>query len=378
MINFYKSIDNLLGVVLYVFFRFKKNIFVDLEKIYINKILLIKFWGLGNLALIWPLINKIKEKYPDSFITFLTFDINKAFLEKNQTIDRIIYFKFPKNIFQIIYRFISMLAALRKEKIDLVINFETFNNTSALFSYLVKAPLRIGLNNKSEKVFYNYWFCNNPSQHITEKFLNLLSPLGINSAYRYHLFKESEVNENKIKHILNKFKIKGFICIHPGTSEFFKEGRRLNQEKFSELSNMLIDKYSLPLIFTGTEKEKELIRNIIEKIIFKDKVFNFAGYLRIWEFIELLKRCLLFISNDTGTVHIAASLGINIAVFYGQSSPDRCRPLNENSVILYKHLKCSPCTGVLYRNAKCKNNYICLDFSPQEVFTVISNKFFNA
>lgn len=377
MITLLRYIDNFLGKILSDIFKkplfFKEN---KKDNIEIRKILLIKLWGLGNLTVILPLVYKIKEKYFNSSIFFLTFDLNKGFLERNQAIDKIIYFKFTKNIFKIIAQFIFVLATLRKEKIDLVINFETFNNTSALLPYLIRAPLRIGINNKYEKTFYNYWFDNNPSLHISQLFLSLLKPLKMTFSYRYFNFRELIEVRNSVESTLRSYGIEKFICIHPGTSGNFI-GKRWRPDNFAELSNMLIKKHNLPLIFTGIGKEKYLIRAIIKKILIKDKVFNLANFLNIGKLIELLRRSILFISNDTGPMHIAASLGINTVVFFGPTTPDRYKPLNENSLIFYKNLKCSPCIGVGYVNGKCKNKFKCLDFSPQEIFSKISEKFFN-
>ena len=343
---------------------------------HIKTILCIKLWGLGNLAIIYPLLYKIKEKFPDSKLLFITFDINKGFLENNHAIDRVLYFKFTENIFQIIKQFFSLLIKLRREKIDLLINFETFNNVSALFAYLTKASLRIGLNNKYEKVFYNYPIYNEKSKHISQIFLSLLKPLHINTSYNYFNFKETTKAKNKIEYILKNSGVENFICIHPGTSDNFKH-KRYKKENFSELANLLIDKYDFPVLFTGAPKEKDLIVDIIKRVSNKGKVFNLSNNLTIWEFIELLKKSALFISNDTGPVHIAASLGINMAVFYGPTSPRRFGPLNENSLIFYKNIKCSPCVEVHYIYKRCKNNFKCLDFPPKEILYKISEIFFN-
>ncbi|MDO8603002.1 MAG: glycosyltransferase family 9 protein [Candidatus Omnitrophota bacterium] len=346
----------------------------DAHKASCRKILLIKLWGLGNLAVLWPLVNKIKESYPNSLIFFLTLDLNKNFIEKNSAIYKVIYFKFTKNIFSILAQCIYLLRKLRKEKLDIVINFETQNNASAIFSYLTNATLRIGLNNRYEKMFYNHWLCNEPSLHISQLFSNLLKPLGINSSYRYGCFLQSKEEKHKIAYLLKDFKDSKYICIHPGNSENFKK-KRWDLNNFADLSNMLIKGYDIPLIFTGSAKEKKLIENIVNKITTKDKIFNLAGSLGIWELVELLRAAFLFISNDTGPVHIAAALGVNTVVFYGPTSPDRYGPLNTDSMIFYKDAKCSPCVGVNYTNAQCRNGYKCLDFNPRETFLKVSEKF---
>jgi|GEM_PF-3253573 len=342
----------------------------------VRKILCIKLWGLGNLVIIYPLLYKLKEKFPGAQLTFLTFNLNRGFLENNQSVDRIVYFEFTKNIFYIFIQFINLVIKFKKEQIDLLINFETFNNTSALFSYLIQSPIRIGLNNKYERIFYTHPICNNNTEHISSIFSNLLRPLDINLEYNYFTLKGSKENKNRIDNILHNFGIDKFVCIHPGTSENFK-GKRYFKDYFSELSNLIINRYDYSIIFTGTKKEKDLITYIIKKCPIKNKVFDLSGNLTIWEFIELLRKSLLLISNDSAPVHIAASLGINIVVFYGATVPQRYKPLNKNSLIFYKNFHCSPCVGIDYKNKHCKNKYKCLDFFPQEVFYKISEKFFN-
>lgn len=377
MFNYLRRLDCFIARVIFIFLYIFQIKLPEKNKKpeRIKKILCIKLWGLGNLAIIYPLLYMLKEKFTEVELIFLTFNLNKGFLENNLAVDRIIYFEFTKNIFCILRQFITLIITLKKEQIDLSLNFETFNNTSALFLYLIKSPIRIGLNNRYERIFNTHPIYNEKIEHISEVFSNLLRPLDINSRYNYFGLKGSEGDVNKIKNILNHFGIDDFVCIHLGTSENFK-GKRYHKGYFGELASLIINKYNYSIIFTGTEKEKDLIKDIIKMYFVKNKVFDLSGNLTIWEFTELLRKSFLFIANDSGPVHIAASLGINIVVFYGPSAPQRYRPLNENSLIFYKNIKCSPCIGVDYINRKCKNKYKCLDFSPHEVFSRISEKFF--
>lgn len=378
MFNHIRRLDCFIARVIFVFlYTFQIKIPEKNKKTkHIRKILCIKLWGLGNLVIIYPLLYKLKEKFPKAQFIFLTFDLNKGFLENNQAVDRIIYFKFTTNIFCILRQFINLIITFKKEQIDLLLNFETFNNTSALFSYLIKSPIRIGINNRYERIFYTYPIYNKKTEHISQVFSNLLRPLDINFHYNYFGLRGSEEDRNRAKNILNHFGIDNFVCVQPGTSENFKD-KRYCKDYFSELANLIINKYNYSILFTGTKKEKDLITYIIKMCFVKNKVFDLSGNLTIYEFTELLRKTLLFISNDSGPVHIAASLGINIAVFYGPTSPQKYRPLNENSLIFYKNLRCSPCIGVDYINRGCRNKFKCLNFSPEEVFSKISEKFFH-
>jgi heptosyltransferase III len=378
MVNHIRRLDCFIARVIFIFLYFFQIKLPEKNKKLkrIRKILCIKLWGLGNLVIIYPLLYKLKEKFPEAQLIFFTFNLNKGFLESNQAVDRIIYFEFSTNIFRILRQLINLIITFKKERVDLLLNFETFNNTSALFSYLIKPPIRIGVNNRYEKIFYTYSIYNKKTEHISQVFSNLLRPLDINFHYNYFGLKGSEKNRNRIKNILIHLGIDNFVCIHPGTSENFK-GKRYREDYFSELSNLIIDKYNYSILFTGTKKEKDLIKDIMKRCFVKNKVFDLSGNLTIWEFTELLRKTFLFISNDSGPVHIAASLGVNTVVFYGPTAPSKYRPLNKNSIIFYKNMKCSPCVGVDYINRNCKNKYKCLDFLPHEVFSKISEKFFS-
>lgn len=342
----------------------------------ISKIICIKLWGLGNLTIIYPLLYKIKEKFPQAKIIFLTFDLNKDFLENNQAVDKIVYFRFTRNIIRIIGQFFGLLRLMKQEKADAVINFEQMNNLSGVFSRFLKPPVSIGINNNHRNLFYDYAIDNKQEAHISGIFSGLLAPLGIESPYRYADFIIPPAAENGITGLFSRLGIGGFVCIHPSTSENFK-GKRYKKQGFSELAGMIIAKYNIPVLFTGTESDNDLIEDIIRGIAGKDKALNLSGKLRKWEFVELLRKSRLIISNDTWTAHIAASLGRNLAVFYGPSSPIRYGPLHANGIIFYKGLPCSPCIGGNFVNKKCKNCFSCLDFPPQEVFARISGRFFN-
>jgi len=343
----------------------------------IKKILCIKLWGLGNLTIILPLLHKIKLQFPNAQLLFLTFDSNRDFFKQSEIVDRVYFFPFTRNFLKIIYYFISFRSSLRKENIDLAINFEQCNNVSLLMLVLAKITFRIGLRTRFRFVnaFYTKTVKNNPAVHISNLFSDILLPLGINRGdYSYSIFKVNAQAKDKVQNLLKKINIKNrFVCIHPGCSVNFK-GKRWDYAYFSRFADDLIKRHGTSVIFTGNPEEVLIINKIILNM--QKKAFNFASLLNVAELIELLRISCLFVSNDTGPVHIAASLGINTAVVYGPTSPNRYRPLNKNSICFYKNLNCSPCLyDSNYKVSLCMNPK-CLSISPETVLDDISKKFF--
>jgi ADP-heptose:LPS heptosyltransferase len=370
MFNFLRRVDNLFIRLAILAINPKKSGDKELENV--REILCIKLWGLGNLIVIYPLIEQLKIRFPQARITFITFDLNRGFLDDHPSLYRVIYFKFTVNLFRIIRQVAELLKEFRTSKIDLVVNFETFNNASAVFSYLTRASVRLGINNRYEGRFYTYSISRDAQAHITEIFSDLLRTLVLRFSYAYPSFPVREHERQAVQHHIKAYP---YICFHPGTSVNFS-GRRLQEEYFVSVANLFIQRYGLPVYFTGSAKEKPLISRITQRVDDKSKVFDVAGQFTIGELIEFLRGCKLFVASDTGPAHLAASLNVNTVVIFGPNLPQRYRPLNQNSMVFYKGCSCSPCMGSEFYTRPCNNQYMCLDFDPQESFAQISKRFF--
>ena len=371
MYNFLRRLDFFL--IRLALFAIKPRKAQDVVLKDIREILCIKLWGLGNLTIIYPLIDMLKARYPRAQITFITFDLNRGFLEGHPALNRIIYFKFTVNILRIFAQSAVLIKEFRARKVDIVINFETFNNASAVFTYLTKAPVRVGLNNKYEGMFYTHPVNRTPYVHISEVFSGLLRTLGMTFCYEYYSFPVKDAEARLVEKLLRGHN-GARVCLHPGSSKNFA-GRRGKEEFFVKLADFIIKTYGLPVYFTGSKRENKLIAGIIERVTEKEKVFNLAGRFSIWELLEFLRGCRLFVSSDTGPAHLAASLHLNTVVMFGPNSPGRYRPLNPNTLVFYKGVPCSPCMGAEFLTKKCRNLYKCLDFDSEETFARISESF---
>ncbi|MBF0531827.1 MAG: glycosyltransferase family 9 protein [Candidatus Omnitrophica bacterium] len=369
MFNFLRRLDNLFIRLAIFAINPKKS--KDIQSGEVREILCIKLWGLGNLIVIYPLIEKLKARFPQARITFITFDLNRGFLDDDQSLDRVVYFRFTVNFFRIIRQVAELLKELRALKIDLVINFETFNNASAVFAYLTKAPVRVGINNRYENFFYTHSIQRDPQAHITEVFSDLVRTLGLKFSYAYYSFPVKEQEQQAVE---RQIKSRPYLCFHPGTSGNFT-GKRSREEYFAKLANLFIEVCCIPVYFTGSYKETPIIERIIEKVNDKSKVFNIAGTFTIWELVELMRGCRLFVAGDTGPTHLAASLNVNTVVMFGPSSPKRYSPLNQNSIVFYKGCSCSPCLNPDVLTQTCRKKYECLDFDVQDNFAQISKRF---
>ena len=70
---------------------------------------------------------------------------------------------------------------------------------------------------------------------------------------------------------------------------------------------------------------------------------NRIGQTTLQQLIEELRRCRLLLTNDTGTMHLAALLGVPVVAIFGSTEPRLTGPLGNGHIILRHHVECSPC-----------------------------------
>ena len=81
-----------------------------------------------------------------------------------------------------------------------------------------------------------------------------------------------------------------------------------------------------------------------------------AGRTSLKEAISLIARCDLFISNDSGLMHLAGALDIPLVAIFGSTNPRTTSPMGEKSVIVHKEVTCSPCLKQV-----CPTDFRCMD-----------------
>ena len=93
-------------------------------------------------------------------------------------------------------------------------------------------------------------------------------------------------------------------------------------------------------------------------------MINLAGKTSLKEAIYLIAKCDLFISNDSGLMHIAGALNIPTLAIFGSTNPITTGPLGDHSVIIRKDVSCSPCL-----KETCPEDFRCMKMiSVDEVF----------
>lgn len=142
------------------------------------------------------------------------------------------------------------------------------------------------------------------------------------------------------------------VIIDPGSA--YGPAKVWQPDKYGELIDYIMAEKGLPVVLLGSKGAVDIVRRITKTT--HKKPFILTGKLSLRESTIAISKCKLFISPDTGGMHIAAALKVPQVAIFGSSSPKWTAPLNPKSRILYKNLSCSPC----FKRRCPKGTYECL------------------
>jgi len=331
-----------------------------------KRILIMRTDRLGDVILSTPVIANLRKFYPDSFIAFLCRPYTKEVVEGNPHLDEIIVYDKNKE-HKSIFASIKFCFALRKRKFDTVFILNP-NNRSNIIAFFAGIPKRIGLNRKMG------WLLTQPiedkkhegKKHEAEYTLDILKAAGIPITEKHIYFPIKTESEKKINNLLSMYGIKdsSLLVIHPSAS---CPSKRWPEDHFIKLVRLINEKTKLKVIIISAQDEKKFA----DRLVKESGVIDLRGILSISDIGALLKRSKLFISNDSGPVHIAASLNCPLISIFGRNdpglSPARWRPLGEKSFYIHKGNSCKKCLA-----HNCVYDFKCLkSITPEEVSALV-------
>lgn len=319
----------------------------------IQNILIIGSIGIGNLLLFSSTLRRIRRRFPEARITIIV--LKEGFSEifkSDPSIDEIIVLDVKK--VKTFSQKITFLKDLRKTDYQLSITTFPANrleyNALAFFS---GAKWRVSHKYYTNKIRSLSFLQNvrvpvDKKLHDLEQNLNLLKAFGLKPEavdHELYLSLDEKAHDNANRYLKQKTEAgEQFIGIHPGSSA--ERGmilKRWSIEKFAEICTWLTGETNAKILLFGGQEEEGLRKDIAEKADGKPLVVTGLDFQST---ASLIGKCMLFISNDSGLMHVAVSMGVPTAALFGPSDPGRTAPYGAKHKVIRTGIECSPCWSI--------------------------------
>jgi lipopolysaccharide heptosyltransferase II len=348
----------------------------------VERILVVKFWGMGSMILALPVFRALREAYPQAQIAFATIDRNREFVDMLKVSDQEIYLSLPKNPLAVFAAIFSFFFRLRRFRPNLVIDLEYLTRFSALATYFSGAEKRVGFHSWDvwRGELHNLHVPFSPYWHASENFLNLArKAAGRDFKLNFDFsLPENQDARQRMKKILAEAGLadeKNLILVNPNASTIALE-RRWPPEHFLQLIQMVLDAGLGVPVLIGAPDERPFVEGLRARLKAPEKVADLAGKLKLDEFIELVRGARLLITNDSGPLHIAELLHTRTVSFFGPETPVLFGPLGDGHKVLYKGIDCSPCITIYNaKTVRCirKTPECVSSISPEEAFLAVKD-----
>lgn len=322
-----------------------------------KRILIVKFWALGDILMATPLLTALKRRWPDCEITWMADQAYAPILDDNPLLHDVI--AFDSGTWRRLYRYGRFVSywrmsrrtrsELRSRNFDIVINLTGEKWWAHWFNV---APQRVGLFPRSRPGLLGRLYTwaiprtREPRLHNTRHYLLPAEALGIPGPYDERMVVGvSPANREAARAFLESqpgFDArKPLLLLHPGTSQASK---CWPPAYYAAVSAALMDRYHV--VITGSPKEI-VLADAIRAALPADapRPMVAAGHLaNIPETAALVERAAAVITGDTSILHIASALGTPLVGIYGSTRPADNAPLFGPQALLFDDtVPCAPC-----------------------------------
>jgi lipopolysaccharide heptosyltransferase II len=298
-----------------------------------KKILLIRLDHIGDLLMTTPAIHVLKLRFPESSLSLLASPSSLPIIAGNPEINRVFPFRVPWYDGGRAQRFspreyMRLLRQLRREHFDAAIDFRGDFRVLWFFSFLGGAKQRVGFADLGGEFLLTRSFPYDETWHFVETNLALVNcldgppaPPGIQ-----YFMKASPEDAAYIERLLSDLGMSAsdrIIGIHPATIPHWRL-KRWPSERFAALADALIKREGVKIVLTGGEDDTTELTQVVSAM--QERAWVIAGKTSLSQLAELIRRYRLFISNDTGPMHIAVAVQTPLVAIFGPTDPRRSGP----------------------------------------------------
>jgi len=319
------------------------------------RILVFQTAFIGDLVLVSSLVKSVKKTFPESFVSLVCKKGYESIYEGFECLDEIIPYD-KKGVRK-------FAGVLKEKRFDVVFSPHRSHRTSIVLS-LAKIPERIGFDTSGFSFFYTKKVKYEKGIHEIERNIKLLTAYKEDAVV--DLKPELSVSESEKMEVLEKFKIgTSYAVISPGS---VWPTKRWLPEYFAEVAKYLKEKGVLPVI-AGGPGDMNVSRQVVEGTPF---VIDTTGKTSLREFMALVSRAEVVITNDSSPTHFAVALGRSVVTVFGPTVKEfGFYPYSDKGVVAEIDLYCRPCG--IHGGRSCKENHFrCMrELRPNKVISLV-------
>jgi heptosyltransferase-2 len=331
----------------------------------INRILIRATNWVGDVIMTLPALEAIRESFPKSTLIVLARPWVIPLFESHPMLDGVMTLGKGKTSFFGLTDILKASLQVRRQKFDLAVLFQNAFE-AALIAYLGGIRYRVGYDTDHRRLLLSHAVIRDDiimNAHQVEYYLSLIRAMGLNARSKDpELFVSKEQEEKALPLLsVNGVEQDDFLLgISPGA--IYGPAKRWPPERFAAIGDMAVDRWGAKVMIFGSGQEKEICARVSTSM--NHASIDLCGKTELGELMALIRRCNLFVSNDSGLMHMASALNVPLIAVFGSTDPVATGPRGPRSRIVRHQVDCAPCMI-----PECSRDFQCmLSIEPEDVW----------
>lgn len=280
----------------------------------------------GDAVMSLPAMRAVRERYPNAHIAVLAKPWVADLYRGESCADEVIPYAGDRW---------ATARELRARRFDCAILLQNAFD-AALLAWMARIPVRIGYNRDSRGLLLTQ-AVPAPTQreiprHQRFYYLELLRRAGILDALPASDAIRLEAGRNRAARRL--------IGVSPGAA--YGTAKQWLPERFAEAAAGVAEACGADIALFGSKTERDLCESVVALLAGR-AVTNYAGRTTLSEFIDLAAQCEVFLTNDSGAMHIVSALGVPTVAIFGATDHEATGPTGPLARVVREPVDCSPC-----------------------------------
>jgi ADP-heptose:LPS heptosyltransferase len=340
-------------------------------------VLAVKLCCFGDSLLAFPSLTALKAAFPDARLTVLASARTAPLFERHPAADEVLSLPISglKGALEIarLPAVLKQFRALRKGGFDCLLDYDVYYRFTTLLGLVLNRAFSSGFDTwKGRARFYHYGAARGTSEPEWRCFFNILEPLGVKrgEALLPLELALTRAEIGKAEALLGKREAGELrVGVLPGGSANWPE-KRWGVDRFAALMRLIRGHGKARFFLFGVKEELHLCAHLL-KLYGGEGAVSLAGKTPFGELAALVRGMDLFVSNDTGPMHLASLLGVPTVGIFGPTDERKWSPPGRFRAVWMERCDCRPCNE-LGRMKKCDRNFECLaGLAPETAFKAV-------
>jgi heptosyltransferase-2 len=337
----------------------------QIDKTGVRRILVRATNWVGDVVMSLPALEVVRENFPISSITVLARPWVVPLFKDHPAVDAIIPFRKGQGYFAYCGEMARVIKLIRNEGFELAILFQNAFE-AALLAYLGGITFRVGYCGDGRGFLLTHRIVRDEEVlkiHQVEYYMALLQAMGWSGTSRDPSLYAAQEDMEKAESLLHSRSImEGDFVIGLSPGALFGDAKRWPADRFARIGDWAAEKWGARVLVLGSGNETDICEVLSGSMAHRS--YNLCGRTSLGEAIGLISRCNFFVTNDSGLMHVAASLGVPTVAIFGSTDPIATGPRGPKTRIVKHEIECAPCL-----KPECPTDFRCmLSIEPEEVW----------